>query len=312
MLICVSEACHHWFIIGSYQPVTCSVHSHWLTQCPYLNHLRTKFRKLRLFFRFPCGKYNGRQLWWLTPHLAHWGRDKMAAIFQTTFPNAFSSIKTYEFCLRIHWGLFLRVRIINILALVQIMAWRRPGDKPLSEPMMFSLLTHICITRPQWVNNSALDKNRRMVTIKFSKSNWFFSWNKRKFRILHAYVRVLCYQINKCIDTYMMYCQQFVDCGTGKAGKGKKKRTAKIIYPNYLSWIVDRSFLFVAVPVCGRCGFLPFWCVVFWSVAVPISGFSLWPLRFLAVSVLAVWVVVFWTKKAYAYLLWTCFNFRFI
>ena len=27
--------------------------------------------------------------------------------------------------------------IDNIPALVQIMAWRRPGDKPLSEPMMF-------------------------------------------------------------------------------------------------------------------------------------------------------------------------------
>ena len=32
------------------------------------------------------------------------------------------------------------------------MAWRRSGDKPLSEPMMVSLLTHICVTRPQWVN----------------------------------------------------------------------------------------------------------------------------------------------------------------
>ena len=32
------------------------------------------------------------------------------------------------------------------------MAWRRSGAKPLSEPMMVSLLTHICITRPQWVN----------------------------------------------------------------------------------------------------------------------------------------------------------------
>ena len=42
--------------------------------------------------------------------------------------------------------------INNIAALVQIMAWRRPGDKPLSEPMMISLLTHICVTRPQWVN----------------------------------------------------------------------------------------------------------------------------------------------------------------
>ena len=33
------------------------------------------------------------------------------------------------------------------------MAWRRAGDKPLSEPMMFSLPTHICVTRPQWVNS---------------------------------------------------------------------------------------------------------------------------------------------------------------
>ena len=41
--------------------------------------------------------------------------------------------------------------INNNPALVQIMAWRRSGDKPLSEPMMVCLLTHICITRPQWV-----------------------------------------------------------------------------------------------------------------------------------------------------------------
>ena len=42
--------------------------------------------------------------------------------------------------------------INNIPALVQTMAWRRPGDKPLSEPMMVRLPTHICVTRPQWVN----------------------------------------------------------------------------------------------------------------------------------------------------------------
>ena len=30
------------------------------------------------------------------------------------------------------------------------MAWRQPGNKPLSEPLMVSLLTHICVTRPQW------------------------------------------------------------------------------------------------------------------------------------------------------------------
>ena len=41
--------------------------------------------------------------------------------------------------------------INNIPTLVQIMAWCRPGDKPLSEPMMISSLTHICVARPQWV-----------------------------------------------------------------------------------------------------------------------------------------------------------------
>ena len=41
--------------------------------------------------------------------------------------------------------------INNMPALVQIMAWRRPDDKPLSELMMVSLLTHICVAWPQWV-----------------------------------------------------------------------------------------------------------------------------------------------------------------
>ena len=41
--------------------------------------------------------------------------------------------------------------INNIPALVQIMAWRRPGDKPLSETMMVRLPTHIWVTQPQWV-----------------------------------------------------------------------------------------------------------------------------------------------------------------
>ena len=44
-------------------------------------------------------------------------------------------------------------QINNIPALVQIMAWCRPGNKPLSEPMVVSLMTHICVTRPQWVNS---------------------------------------------------------------------------------------------------------------------------------------------------------------
>ena len=43
--------------------------------------------------------------------------------------------------------------INNIPALVQIMAWRQSGDKPISEPMLVFVPTHICVTRPQWVNS---------------------------------------------------------------------------------------------------------------------------------------------------------------
>ena len=42
--------------------------------------------------------------------LTHWGRDKMAAIFQTTFSNGFSWMKMYEFWLTFHWSLFLRIK----------------------------------------------------------------------------------------------------------------------------------------------------------------------------------------------------------
>ena len=43
--------------------------------------------------------------------LTLWGRDKMAAIFQTIFSNEFSWMKMYEFRLRFHWSLFIRVQL---------------------------------------------------------------------------------------------------------------------------------------------------------------------------------------------------------
>ena len=95
--------------------------------------------------------------WWkctivyVSVYLTHWGRGKVAAIFQTTLLNEFSWMKMYKFRLRFHWSLFPQIN--NIPALVQIMAWRRPGVKPLSEPMMVNLLRHLCVTRPQWVNS---------------------------------------------------------------------------------------------------------------------------------------------------------------
>ena len=67
-------------------------------------------------------------------------------------------------CIFLNENVWIRIKISlkfvpkgpinNIPALVQIMAWRRPGDKPLSEAMMVSLLTHICVTRPQCVKKA--------------------------------------------------------------------------------------------------------------------------------------------------------------
>ena len=55
--------------------------------------------------------------------------------------------------------------INNITSLVQMMVWRRPGAKPLSEPMMVSLLTHICGTRPQWVIQAQIKKTTSKLRI---------------------------------------------------------------------------------------------------------------------------------------------------
>ena len=42
--------------------------------------------------------------------LTHWGRDKMDAISQTTFSNALSSMKMFQFRLKLHWSLYPRVQ----------------------------------------------------------------------------------------------------------------------------------------------------------------------------------------------------------
>ena len=51
--------------------------------------------------------------------------------------------------------------INHIPSLIQIIAWRRSGEKPLSETMAARLPTHICVTRPQSVNGrSACRRNQ--------------------------------------------------------------------------------------------------------------------------------------------------------
>ena len=75
------------------------------------------------------------------------GRYFPEDIFKCIFVNGNISISII-----ISLKILPKALINNIPSLVQIMAWHRPGDKPLSEPMLVSSLTHICVIWLQWVN----------------------------------------------------------------------------------------------------------------------------------------------------------------
>ena len=66
-------------------------------------------------------------------------------------------------CLNSNWNStdVPKIPINCIPALVPIMAWRWPGNKPLSEPMAVRLPSHICISWPQWVNL----KSRQLICL---------------------------------------------------------------------------------------------------------------------------------------------------
>ena len=66
------------------------------------------------------------------------------------------------------------------------MAWRRPGDKPLSEPMLLSLPTHICVTQPQWVKE--VYPSLAKPSFKFSGSLAQKSWVNSLSKISHRLV----------------------------------------------------------------------------------------------------------------------------
>ena len=137
----------------------------------------------------PC--YHNATCWWTTSGLRQWppslkkstkGLLNRKRIWNSVFLNYVNTLRPRQngrrfpddifkyiflnenvwISLKISLKFIPKVRINNIPASVQIMAWRWPGDKPLSETMMGNLLTHICVTRPQW------DKflcNRRPLTL---------------------------------------------------------------------------------------------------------------------------------------------------
>ena len=120
--------------------IACEIVLRWmlLIICKKNNNNKNRMQPVELFY-VPWSRtalrprQNGR----------HFAKDSFKCIFMNE--NVSISIK-------ISLKFDPKDRNNNNPALIQIMALRRPGDKPLSEPMVGSLLTHMCVTRPQWVN----------------------------------------------------------------------------------------------------------------------------------------------------------------
>ena len=132
----------HWFISVNQR--------NFEKQCPFLLRRSVYWmRRFALYFtpaiptshvRLQYSLHNSLRSRQNGPHFAN-------DIFKCIFLN-----KNVWIPIKISLKIVPKGPINNIPALVQIMAWHRPGNRPLSEPMLVSLLTHICVTRPQWVN----------------------------------------------------------------------------------------------------------------------------------------------------------------
>ena len=94
------------------------------------------------------------------------GRHFPDDIFKCIFLN-----ENVWISLKISLKFAFEVWINNITALVQIIASCRPGNKPLSELMMISLLMLICLIQPQWVKTNEIH-NPDLKTLLESSELW--------------------------------------------------------------------------------------------------------------------------------------------
>ena len=98
----------HWLVHTQNDPWGCWTNFHHRVVCSYYGTVDI-LQNTWCIHPTTChwGWDMGCVLWVLT----HWGRDKMAAIVQTTFSNGFSWMKMYEFRLTFLWSLFPRVQL---------------------------------------------------------------------------------------------------------------------------------------------------------------------------------------------------------
>ena len=105
------------------------VQYYWFTLGIFLGILLSTFVCVPLFYPLKLTSVNEV---WLTYHRP----AKMAAVSQSAFSSEFSWMKNLVFWFEFHWIYVPKGPTDNNPALVYTMAWRRIGDRPLSEPML--------------------------------------------------------------------------------------------------------------------------------------------------------------------------------
>ena len=120
--------------------------------------------------------------------LTHLCRDKMATILQKTLSNAFSWMKMSEFRLRFHWNFFLLAQFTIFQHRFRWWLGAVQATSHYLNQWLVSLLMHICIPRPQWVNPLTL-----------CGSHLCFSWSNPHQPQQHTgahYCRVMAYTLH--------------------------------------------------------------------------------------------------------------------
>ena len=147
--------------------------SNWTRRKAFLLDIQFKIIHLKLM----SAKYQPFCSGLYVKSLTHWARDKMATISQTTFSNAFF----------FNENIWILINISLNFVLGSNSQYSSTGsDNGLapnsgqSETMMHSLLTHKCVTRPQWVKAWVIPASERIYTC-----NPIFLTNISAF--IHAY-----------------------------------------------------------------------------------------------------------------------------
>ena len=142
-------------------------------------------------------KLNGKELFQLLSliHLTnpwvlltHWGQDKMAAIFHMTFWNGFFFNENVSIFIKIPIKFVSKVPINNITALIQVVACHWPGDRQLSEPIMFSLLMHNTVETLY----STIYYSKYFIELNFDKSTQYVAlWTHKRHPIPRPFGRAM-------------------------------------------------------------------------------------------------------------------------